>query len=481
MYAAFVGDYGRRLLAVARVERDALAARPRRGRVGVAPLLTPAGRRVGYFEAALEEDWSRLLDLASAELENRAADLRKLTAHQAEIARLVDDIPHLRLAGGRAIPASDLPGWAKAKREVRDAARSRRMDMTRVNAGLRVLETFHAPAAAEELERGTEFAVSTVDRKGRRQLTALAGARFARVVSTFNTARTKPRGRPIQQIDVRRTVDQLNDAAVELQSAFSEESPLAVRAEARVLGALAAKTSDRLAQELAQIAVLRTARPYDRNLANVGLACAGAMGEALRAHATALVATWVSGWATGGGAWTQWCKASALPFARPVRDARSVDLSALARNPSTENGRTVKVAGVVETVKIRHKDAGRKVISSVVVRAARGATIAASIPFVKADSGGLVPGAWCELTGIWRKSSKDVLGDPALELDRIAFAELGKRSWVDWVRAEIASVFWYPSHAINGAWTWERGRDGAVNPLRYGVWYRSGRGRRHGL
>jgi hypothetical protein len=125
----------------------------------------------------------------------------------------------------------------------------------------------------------------------------------------------------------------------------------------------------------------------------------------------------------------------------------------------------------VAAVDIRHL--GRKAISTVTIEQ-DGASIAAVLPFIKADSGGMVPGAWCRVAGTWRNASSEAAG-PALEIDRQALRDLAREGWHEAISVGVSSVFTAVPHGLAAEWSWQPGTDGAGNQLRYGTWL-SGRG-----
>jgi hypothetical protein len=128
----------------------------------------------------------------------------------------------------------------------------------------------------------------------------------------------------------------------------------------------------------------------------------------------------------------------------------------------------VTVEGQLGAVAIVHR--GRKAISSASVADRKAKSIAVAIPYIKLDSGGMTPGAYVRIAGVWQQSSKEVAG-AALLIDRINLGELGKSSWSDWTKGRLAAVFQPTPHNLAATWSWETGANGAGNQLRYGTWF----------
>jgi hypothetical protein len=161
--------------------------------------------------------------------------------------------------------------------------------------------------------------------------------------------------------------------------------------------------------------------------------------------------------------------AQGRPIASAYQAPPLVSISSLATKPEAKDGQELTIEGVLGDVTIVHL--GRKAISSAPVLDARGRSATIVIPYIKLDSCGMVPGSYVRISGLWQKSSKEVKGAPALMIDRLNLGELGRRSWGDWMRAELNQIFQTVSHNLAASFSWELGTNGAGNPLRYGVWF----------
>jgi hypothetical protein len=149
-----------------------------------------------------------------------------------------------------------------------------------------------------------------------------------------------------------------------------------------------------------------------------------------------------------------------------------VSISSLAANPAAKDGQELSLEGVLGDVTIVHLR--RKAISSAPVLDARGRSVTITIPYIKLDSGGMVPGSYVRIAGLWQKSSKEVNGAPALLIDRLNMGDLSRQSWSDWMRGHLHQIFQTVPHNLAASWSWEPGANGAGNSLRYGVWFESG-------
>jgi len=120
-------------------------------------------------------------------------------------------------------------------------------------------------------------------------------------------------------------------------------------------------------------------------------------------------------------------------------------------------------------VTIRH--VGEDPVATATLRGgARGSDVLVITKHQKFDSSGMVGGSSVEVSGQWEHRAREIAG-PALRLGRRNLGELAAKSWSDWVTAELRRVFESIPEALTIRWSWQPGRDGAGNPLRYRVWF----------
>jgi hypothetical protein len=118
---------------------------------------------------------------------------------------------------------------------------------------------------------------------------------------------------------------------------------------------------------------------------------------------------------------------------------------------------------------VQVKHVAGKPVSIARVNTTRGTRVI-GIPHIKLDSSGIVPGATVAAR-CRRGASVEWYPDARVyELRRFATEQASATSWADWLVLKTDDLFMSRPHGFAAAWTLERGRDGAGNPLRYGVW-----------
>jgi hypothetical protein len=197
------------------------------------------------------------------------------------------------------------------------------------------------------------------------------------------------------------------------------------------------------------------------------------LGDALRAllrHAAlSYRLAWLSAADPDSPDRVRWLRAAARPFPTAWLSPRERTLEALDTRPrSVANQSPVTLAGTLGPVTIRH--IGFDPVSTANVRDRTGRfDVTVTAKHRKFDSSGMVGGSAVRVSGQWEHRAPET-ASPALRLGQRRLAELAVRSWSDWITAELREVFEPSPQALTMQWSWEPGRDGAGNPLRYGVW-----------
>ena len=389
------------------------------------PLLRPR-----FLVPIRDQAWTTLADLARAESAARRADLDEMVRHR----NMINQMLQRRDEGAVLLGANS-------------AARTALKGMTTKLGDL-----------AEQL---TGLAQNHLSCHMAATL-AMAVARFNRLDPSQGAPNTTDAG----QID-----KQLQTARKAVYSALQAGNLMTVRARATDLAATAGSLLfDRTLLAAAALSARRKAGVGDFTAdGRLALRYAGLIRQELRDLALGRYLAWVAYWhgdVEAIGCWTE--AAQTLPLTLSYKAPPAVAIATLAADPAAMSGQLVTVEGALGPVTIVHR--GRKAISSAPVADKKGRTITITIPYIKLDSGGMTPGAYVRITGLWQQSSKEVAG-PALLIDRLNMGELGRRSWNDWTIGRLASVFQASPHNLAAEWSWEIGANGAGNQLRYGTWF----------
>jgi hypothetical protein len=395
------------------------------------PILRPR-----FLVPIRDEDWTTLASLARAELAARRADLGEMLRHQRAINQML-----LRSDEAMILLGASKPG--------RDAAKRMAAPLHDLAAGL------------------TDLA--------RDQLSAQMASTLALAVAAFNQGdSSQPAATTAHVASVEKRLAAARKAVhVALQSA----NLTAVAAAATDLVAAArAQLFDQCLAPAAALATRRRGPAGDFSAdGRLALRYANAIREALHGIALGRYLAWAAYWIPEIDAIGMWIDAAqTLPFASAYQPPPAVSIAALAADPEGYDGQAVTVEGRLGAVAIVHR--GRKAISSAAVADRKAKSITIAVPYIKLDSGGMTPGAYVRVAGVWQQSSKEVAG-AALAIDRINLGELGKSSWSDWAKSKLAAVFQPTPHNLAAAWSWEPGANGAGNQLRYGTWFEKRRTR----
>jgi hypothetical protein len=170
------------------------------------------------------------------------------------------------------------------------------------------------------------------------------------------------------------------------------------------------------------------------------------------------------------GDWTatkkQWVAAArALRFASPAERVKRVPLATLARRPKSVRQNTrIEVSGRLGMVHIGHIGA-HKAISRAALSDSAGNSVTLEARHRKMDSAGMVEGCYVRAVGDWQAGPQNTV-----LLARHRYTEAADSSWIGWVTLRLRPMYEASTQGLATEWSWERGRDGAGNQLRYGLW-----------
>jgi hypothetical protein len=128
----------------------------------------------------------------------------------------------------------------------------------------------------------------------------------------------------------------------------------------------------------------------------------------------------------------------------------------------------IAVEGTVSSLAITHR--ARKAVSQAELMGGGNSSVRMALPYIKLDSGGVVPGASVRVVGDWRQTLDWLDGGGALVVDQRNVGDLSRTYWRDWVTDALRFTFQASPHGLEMSWSWQPGPDGAGNQLRYGTW-----------
>jgi hypothetical protein len=439
----------------------------RRRKLPVAP--HPAELGFAYVLELRTEHWDKLAKIAATQIKAAHAGIAKLRLFQTRLSSLSNGVEAI-------LPSIELSTTALNKRGDWDKV------ATRIKATLeKTLTQQKAASLVAELGKKTLLAskdqvfapldssAEAINRSLRSWHAMIMAASFALAIDKFNR---KP-ARDVVRIPSSRQFLKLINAQLaserkNLHKSLRSANLIAIKKSA---GQLLQFTTGESFKELvvlsSLIAATRNKDGGDESLAQLGLTCGNLIREFLLAQANALR---IDGLAmTGRGDIHKWIDAaSELDFDSATTSDSVTDLSELSTRPALFNGKTISVRGVVAKVENKHR--GAKVLSTVTLKSiADGATVLAGISHIKLDSGGVVPGSYAQFTGVFSRDD-DIFHQPMVRVDRRQLKAEGEESWSAWAQFNLRDIFVPVAHGLLATATWEKGFNGAANPLRYGTW-----------
>lgn len=396
----------------------------------------PGHLRATFFKPIQEQDWATLANLARAEIAGRRSDLEKMATLQQQLnQRFQQSDEFIALSAG---------SGAEARKR------------------------------AKQMRDNTETSAEQLNELAENQLASLMAGVSALAVARFNQQPTTARRRTAAKDTPASMRKELLATKYAVYQALRAEDLLAAWVSAGNLAREAASLLFEKALPPAAILSARRRKSGNDSTADGRLAMqyGDLIRELLEAIAIGRYVAWAARWhAQSKAAQELLAGARKKPIATAYQAPPLVSISSLAAKPEAKDGQEVSIEGVLGDVTIVHL--GRKAISSATVLDARGRSVTVTIPYIKLDSSGMVPGSYVRIAGVWQQSSKEVKGAPALMIDRLNLGDLSRRSWSDWIRARLHQIYETVSHNLAASFSWELGTNGAGNPLRYGVWFES--------
>jgi hypothetical protein len=426
--------------------------------------------QIRFLHEIQDVKWQRLLEAGREVREARAEGLASIATHQERLSSLWSQRPTATKAARRLVAPNQQDDYLTTRNSMHSMLSERGFTADETDSALRFLDALDPSDAVRTFDEALRQLTDEVESAADVQTRSAMAATLAIAVSRFNIAIESPKS--------------LNDApdayaAIVLSDLDERERELwrSLRAEDRFLTWGIARDLREVAgrrlllgavPHAAQLAVQRASVPDDAELGEQALLIGNVIRRLLRSVALGLSLESACRWPTDAPPFRYWSRLatrasrSGSAWRWPFRTTPANVMSTATRS----EGRPRTVEGRVSSISIHHR--ARKAISRVTIER-DGAQIDAVIGHIKADSGGLVPGSWCRVAGVWRNESTDAEG-PALEIQRMALRDLAQRGWHEAISVGLASVYTPIPHGLAAEWSWEPGTDGAGNQLRYGTW-----------
>ncbi|GMU40062.1 MAG: hypothetical protein AMXMBFR23_09280 [Chloroflexota bacterium] len=455
---------------------EAYAKEAREAQVAtVRPLLrtakvTPTRSRPRYLAMIEGKRWKPLAARGRRDAAGVERALTALRRTQRRWTPIVARLPQVTTAAALAPAPSEHPQFTEMLAAARTAMRAAGYSTAEVTEATRFLKESTPEQLGRDMRKYVVEWTGQIDRLAERYLALQAGAALAMAVGRFNVAvATPPSVRSTPQDYLEFATKELASDERALHAALKAGDPFVAWGRAVNLRRDAARRL--FAGSIAHAALIASARQSAPDDATLGELAVG-YGRLIRGQLAAISAghavEWDTMWGAEGADFKAWCAAAAATSpGSGYRAPRSAAISSLASRPAALDGEERTVSGRVTAVEITHR--GRKAISrATLTDGTREVTVV--LPYIKIDSGGLVPGAWASVSGTWRATSTEAGGGPALEVDRRAIASLGRTHWSERLLQMTDHIFWPVPHGLAVEWSWEPGTDGAGNQLRYGTW-----------
>jgi hypothetical protein len=435
--------------------------------------------RVVYTEAIVEARWSELAKLArdrAGVARERSSELDRGVDRIAEILRRLDRVPDIR----RQLPppANQRSDWRELRPRIVEGFRARGLSKAEAGRAATQIGSFSLADHAEETRRRLCAAAEEISELHQEAASFLCAALLAGAVSRFN--------RSARRNDPERTAGAAEEwcANVEravragergLHRALASGDVFRTHLRARELAMLAESQIEEGARHAAAAARRRRSTP-DRSEDSL----ARRLGDCLRQLLRGVALGTVAGHAARGNKrcppTREWLAAAGrLEFEDPAAIPRW-SVARLAQGDFPPTRELVAVEGTVSSLAITHR--ARKAVSLAELTGGGDHSARIALPYIKLDSGGVVPGASVRVVGDWRQTLDWLEGGSALVVDQHNVGDLSRTYWQDWVTDALRYTFQPSPHGLEMSWSWEPGPDGAGNQLRFNTWASRRRPRR---
>jgi hypothetical protein len=426
--------------------------------------------RVAYTEAIDGADWSELADIASDHADvarERIGELDDGADRISEILSGLDVLPDIR----RQLPppANQRPDWRQVRPQIVEELRQKGLSEDEAERAATQIGSFDLADHAEDTHRRLCDAAEETSEIHQEGASSLCAALLAGAVARFNLSAGRN--------DPERTAESAEEWCAEvertvragergLHRAFGSGDLFGAHLQARDLAMLAESHIEEGARHAAASHRRRRANP-DRSED----ALARRLGDCLRRLLRGAALGTVAGHAARGNERcspaSDWLAAAErLEFEASSSVARWT-VSRLSEGDLPAPRELVAVEGTVASLAITHR--ARKAVSQAELTSGN-RSVRVALPYIKLDSGGVVPEAFVRVIGDWRQTIDWLDDGSALVVDQRNVEDLARTYWQDWVTDALRYTFQASPHGLEMSWSWQPGPDGAGNQLRYGTW-----------
>jgi hypothetical protein len=434
-------------------------------------LLPGTDDQIRFLHEIQDENWQQLLEAGREVREARAEAIAITASHEERLSSLWSQRSTAAKAARRLDIPSQLDEYDTIRESMEETLSEAGVSAEDIEKALAFLDDLDPAAVSRTFDTVVRQLTEELQSAMEEQLRSAMAATLAIAVARLNLAIDSPQtleNSPETYADI--VLTDLDARERELWRNLRAEDRFLTWGVARDLKEVAGRRL--LVGAVPHAAQLVTQRESDPNNAQLGiqaLEMGNVIRRLLRGLALGLALESACRWPVDAPPFQFWTRLATRAnragsaWRWPFRTTPANILSTATRS----EGRPRTVEGRVTSVTIRHR--ARKAISLVTIER-DGSSIDAVLGHIKADSGGLVPGSWCRVAGVWRNESSDAEG-PALELQRMALRDLAQDGWHEAILVGLSAMYTPISHGLAAEWSWEPGIDGAGNQLRYGTWH----------
>ena len=423
-----------------------------------------------YTTSIQSEAWDKLAAHSKAELTKYLEIMQTLSGIQKELNLLYREL-HLspsesgRLPG----PVTEQPEWETWRERLAVKLKDKGLDQKQVDLFLSRLAKTSGKSIVASLQKRLTDQAQTMNSLYFSELRGFSAAHFGIAAAHFNTF--TPRKKDTLNTKWLEAIEQdLTKKEEYLWQALRSQDTREIISSANSLTVFSQSNLAEIAEQAALLAAKRKDHPEKTSDDFTAIQTGNLLRLLLQSITLGSYAAWLGNWEPDMKIADDWIKAAKkLPFDVQAKD-RFITVNDFLKSRRADDA-AVSIAARIKSVAISHMGQNAVSLAELADDSKDGQTLNLTIPYIKLDSTGMVPGASVRLTGKFSSKVKWLNGKSALVLDRLKYTELKKTSWRYWVTAELRSVFDLIPNGLAAEWSWEIGCNGAANPLRYGVWY----------
>jgi len=425
-----------------------------------------------YTISIQSKKWGKLAAHSKKDLKKYLGIMQTLSGVQGELNLLYRRL-NLSPSALNQLPGSvtEKPEWKKWRERLSGKLKEKGLNQKRINLFLSRLEKTSGKSIVASLQKRLTGHMRTLDSLYFSELRGFSAAHFGMTVAHFNTFTLQKKSKGLNTTWLGSIERDLTKKEKALWQALRDQDPRQMTSQAN---ALLAFSQANLAKTAEQAAVLAAKRKNNSKKESSDDLASVRAGNLLRCLLQSIVlgnyAVWLGTWEPSAQLADDWIKAAKkLPFDVPAK-VQFISVSNFLKSRRASNA-VVNIAARIKSVTISHKGQTAISLAELVDDPKDNQTVNLTIPYIKMDSTGMVPGAFVRLMGKFSSKVEWLNGKSAIVLERVKYTELKKKSWRYWVTAELRSAFDPIPNGLAAEWSWETSGNGAGNPLRYGVWF----------